>query len=81
MKVKFNKEQIIFLKSIVKDTELEKDISNFSDNTEIQIKEDLADDIRDICAQYEIDNAQECRDLSLDNKGKIAYELVNLLLN
>ena len=79
MKVKFNKEHIIFIKDIVKDTELANRISSFSANIETEIDEELADDLRDICAQYEIDNIQEHKDLKLNVDGRIAYELVNLL--
>lgn len=81
MKVRFNKEQIEFLKEIVDDEKLVNLISNVTDNVYIELDEDMADDLRDICAQYEIDDIQGHEDSSLSNKGKIAYELINLLYN
>jgi hypothetical protein len=79
VKIKLNKEQIDFLKEIAKDTESEKDVLLFSSDQEFDLNDDLADELRDLCAGYEVDNAQEHKDMSLDAKGKIAYDLVNLL--
>lgn len=81
MKIKLNKEQIDFLNIIVKDTEHEKDIKSFEVDKDVSIDDDLADDLRDLCAQYEIDNVQEHKDMSLNEKGKVAYDLVNLFYN
>lgn len=79
MKTKLNKEQIDFLVDITKNTELIKDVKTFKPDIDLSIDDDLADELRDLCAEYEVDNAQEHKDMSLDIKGKIAYNLVNLL--
>ena len=79
MKVKLNKDQANFLKDITKDTEFEKAVNSFQEDKEFSIDDDLADELRELCAQYEIDNAQSHEDMALNDKGKTAYDLVNLL--
>lgn len=79
MKTKLNKEQIDFLVDITKNTELIKDVKTFKPDIDLNIDDDLADELRDLCAEYEVDNVQEHKNMSLDIKGKIAYDLVNLL--
>lgn len=81
MKIKLSKEQINFLNKITKGKEFEKDIKSFEIDKEFDLKNDLADELRDLCAEYEIDNIQEHKYMSLDENGRIAYDLVNLLCN
>jgi len=79
VKIKLNKDQVNFLKGITKDTEFEKAVNSFQEDKEFNLNDDLVDELRELCAQYEIDNAQAHKDMALNDEGKIAYDLVNLL--
>lgn len=79
MKITLNQAQIDFLKYITKNTEYENDVASFSAEVALEVADDLADELRDLCAEFEIDDIQEHSNQSLSEKGKTAYELVNLL--
>lgn len=81
MKVKLNKEEIDFLKEVLKDTEFFNLASNFKEDQENYIDDDIVDDIRDLCGEvevFEVYNAEE-QNIGITERGRIACDLVDKL--
>lgn len=81
MKVKLNKKEIDFLQKILKDTEFFNLASEFKENQENYIDDDIVDDIRDLCGDVEVFeayNAEE-QNISITERGRIACDLVDKL--
>lgn len=79
MKILLSREQVEFLRFLCKDTVYEDRVSSFPVGTEFEINEDLADEIRDLCALYESGSVIDGGGVILDEKGWAAVELVDLL--
>lgn len=81
MKVKFNSREIDFLKEVLKDTEFFSLTSEFKENQDNYIDDEIVDDIRDLCADEEVLEVQNAEKLNIiiTDRGKIAADLVDKL--
>lgn len=81
MKLRLNEEQLDLLRRLSQNTEYEKDVTLFPAVSEFEIDDDLAEELRDLCAEREIFMAQNRAedDMLEDKDGELAAELVDLL--
>lgn len=81
MKVKLNNKEIDFLKEILKDTEFFELASEFKENQDNYIDDNIVDDIRDLCGDEEVTevNIAEEQNMVITDRGKIAADLVDKL--
>jgi|GEM_PF-1968893 len=79
MIIKLNEKQQGLLIKITTGTAFEQDVLKFPVGVNFDADEDLLDDLRELCAQVEIDSVQAGGGVILDEDGKIAVELVDLL--
>ncbi len=81
MIVKFNNKEIDFLKQILKDTDFFSLTSEFKEDQEINIDDDVASEIRDLCGDEEASEVMKAeeKNMIITKKGKIAADLVDKL--
>ncbi|HWQ76563.1 MAG TPA: hypothetical protein VN441_14720 [Syntrophomonas sp.] len=81
MKVKFNNQEISFLKEILADTAFFALASRLKENEEIDIDDDIADEIRDLCGDEEVAEVQKAEEMGMviTARGRTAADLVDRL--
>ncbi len=81
MRVKFNSEEIDFLEEVLKDTEFFSLASEFKENQDNYIDDEIVDDIRDLCGDEEVAEVNKAEKLNIviTDRGKIAADLVDKL--
>ncbi|WP_300385169.1 hypothetical protein [Clostridium sp.] len=81
MKVKLNNNEIDFLKDILKDTEFYNLTSEFIENQEIEIDDDITDEVRDLCSDEEVYEVYEAekQNVRITKRGRVACDLVDKL--
>lgn len=81
MKIRLNEKQLDLLRRLSQDTDFEKEVALFPIASEFELDDDLADDLGELCVEREIFMAQSRAegDMSKDEDGELAVELVDLL--
>lgn len=80
MKLRLTEEQLDLLKRLSQSTEHQKKVALFPASSDFELDDDLADELRELCADREIFMAQNQAegDMSKDRDGELAAELVDL---
>jgi hypothetical protein len=82
MQVKLNSQEIDFLKDVLRDTEFFDLTLEFEADQNNYIDDDIADEIRDICADEEVSEVNKAAvlDIIITDRGIVAADLVDKLI-
>lgn len=81
MIIRLTQKQHVLLKKITAGTDFEQAVLSFPIGVNFDVDDDLLDELRELCAQVEIDSVQDGGGVIRDDDedGRIAVELVDLL--